>query len=158
DLAGIAAEVDAGRRAGGLDVFGPGTTTHGVLRLLGVDTPPMGVTAVADGSCLAADADAAALLRLAATHGGRPARIVVSPIGGQGFLFGRGNQQITPDLLRAAGREGLTVVCGEAKLAALGGRPLLVDTGDDALDRMLTGYLPIVTGRRRHVMYRVGER
>ncbi|WP_184791797.1 ATP-NAD kinase family protein [Phytomonospora endophytica] len=155
DLAGIAAEVDAGRRAGGVDVYGPGTTTHGVLRLLGVDAPPTGVTAVADGSCLAADADAAALLRLST---GRPARIVVSPIGGQGFLFGRGNQQITPALLRAVGRDGVVVVCGETKLAALGGRPLLVDTGDDALDRSLTGYLPIVTGRRRHVMYRVGER
>jgi len=158
DLPGIAAEVADGRRTGGVDVFGPGTTTHGVLRLLGVDTPPTGVTAVADGECLAADADAATLLRLAAIHAGRPARIVVSPIGGQGFLFGRGNQQITPALLRAAGREGVVVVCGEAKLAALGGRPLLVDTGDDTVDRMLTGYLPIVTGHRRRVMYRVGER
>ncbi|GLZ75512.1 ATP-NAD kinase [Actinorhabdospora filicis] len=152
DLAGIAAELAAHAVPGGLDVYGPGTTTHGVLRVLGVDTPPTGVTAVSGGRCLVADADAAALEGLAA---GRPGvRVIVSPIGGQGFLFGRGNQQITPALLRGA---TVTVVCGEAKLAALGGRPLLVDTGDDALDASLTGYLPIVTGRGRRVMYKLGE-
>ncbi|MEV0646010.1 NAD(+)/NADH kinase [Phytomonospora sp. NPDC050363] len=155
DLAGITAELADRGTAGLVDVYGPGTTTHGVLRALGVDAPPTGVTVVADGVCLDPDADAAALLRLTE---GRRARIVVSPIGGQGFLFGRGNQQITPALLRAVGPERIAVVCGESKLAALGGRPLLVDTGDDDLDATLTGYLPIVTGRRRHVMYRVGER
>lgn len=152
DLGGIAAEIAAKAVPGGLDVYGPGTTTHGVLRVLGIDTPPAGVTAVSGDTCLVADADAAALEGLAA---GRPVRVIVSPIGGQGFLFGRGNQQITPALLRAA---TVTVVCGEAKLAALGGRPLLVDTGDDALDASLSGYLPIVTGRRRHVMYKLGEK
>lgn len=59
-------------------------------------------------------------------------------------------------MLRAAGgREHLLVLCTEAKLAALGGRPLLLDTGDDALDAELSGHLPVITGRRRTSLYRL---
>ncbi|MFE7620003.1 ATP-NAD kinase, partial [Streptomyces sp. NPDC057496] len=66
------------------------------------------------------------------------------------------NQQISPRVLRAAGgRERLLVLCTERKLAALGGRPLLLDTGDDALDAELSGYLPVITGRRRTSLYRL---
>jgi predicted polyphosphate/ATP-dependent NAD kinase len=97
--------------------------------------------------------------RLAGLIEGRPTRVVVTPIGGQGFLFGRGNQQIGPDVLRAilrrGGRDAIMVVATPAKLAALGGRPLLVDTGDAALDRELAGYLRVTTGRAEQTPYPV---
>ena len=86
---------------------------------------------------------------------GEDAAVVVTPIGGQGFLFGRGNQQLSPELLARVGRERLVVVATEAKLAALGGRPLLVDTGDPAVDAALAGYLRVITGPNRETVYRV---
>jgi predicted polyphosphate/ATP-dependent NAD kinase len=155
---GIAAEVAVRCRTGsasvpgdaaGFVVLGPGTTTRAVARALGFDVPVMGVNALSS-SGVHADLSATELAGL----GGRP-WIVVTPIGGQGFLLGRGNQQISPEVLRAAGRDRLLVVATEAKLAGLAGRPLLVDTGDDELDRDLDGYVPVVTGLGRTTMYRI---
>ena len=89
---------------------------------------------------------------MAETGASSPASVAVTPIGGQGFLLGRGNQQIAPEVLRVA---RLLVIATEAKLAALGGRPLLVDTGDDTLDRELRGHISVITGYRRTTMYRL---
>ncbi|MFD0339039.1 ATP-NAD kinase family protein [Streptomyces sp. NPDC127117] len=153
-VGGIAAEV-AERVGDGLLVLGPGSTTRAVAAALGADISLTGVDALAlrpgrPPLVVARDAREDTLLALG------PARIALSPIGGQGFLLGRGNQQISPRVLRAAGgREHLLVLCTEAKLAALGGRPLLLDTGDDALDAELSGHLPVITGRRRTSLYRL---
>jgi predicted polyphosphate/ATP-dependent NAD kinase len=76
-------------------------------------------------------------------------------VGGQGFVLGRGNQQISPAVLRAIGPDRVRIVATEAKLAALGGRPLLVDTGDPELDAALAGYRRVVTGYRHETVYRV---
>ena len=73
-------------------------------------------------------------------------------------MFGRGNQQRRagrhPRDPRGGGRDAIVVVATPAKLAALGGRPLLVDTGDAGLDAELAGYLPVITGRRDRTVYR----
>ncbi len=157
----IGAEVAAHLVAGTRYVLGPGSTLRAVAEQLGVAKTLVGVDVVeldaAGRPCLvASDVDDA---RLTALVEGCPARVVVTPIGGQGFLFGRGNQQIGPDALRTilelGGRDAIIVVATPAKLAALGGRPLLVDTGDVALDRELAGYLRVITGRSEQTTYRV---
>ncbi|MEU2842014.1 NAD(+)/NADH kinase, partial [Streptomyces sp. NPDC007076] len=153
-VAGIAAEV-AERVGEGLLALGPGSTTRAVAAVLGADVSLTGVDVLAlrpghPPRVVARDAAEDALLTLA------PGWVALSPIGGQGFLLGRGNQQISPRVLRATGgRERLLVLCTETKLAALGGRPLLLDTGDDALDAELSGHLPVITGRRRTSLYRL---
>ncbi|MDJ1134299.1 ATP-NAD kinase family protein [Streptomyces iconiensis] len=153
---GIAAELRARMSPGSLLVLGPGTTTRAVAAALGVDVSPDGVNVLETGrgsaALLAQDANADGLLAL--THA-REAHLALTPIGGQGFLLGRGNQQLTPDLLRRVGPARMAIVCTEAKLAALGGRPLLVDTGDEELDAALTGHHRVITGRRTTTMYRL---
>ena len=84
-----------------------------------------------------------------------PATIVLTPIGGQGFLLGRGNQPISAAVLRAAGPDALLVVATADKLAALGGRALLVDTGDPALDAELAGHARVVTGDHEAAIVRI---
>ena len=86
---------------------------------------------------------------------GRKAKIIVTVIGGQGFVFGRGNQQISPRVIQAVGRENIVIAATPAKLATLHGKPLLVDTGDAALDNELTGYTRVVTDYGRRVVYRI---
>lgn len=153
-VGGIAAEV-AERVGAGLLVLGPGSTTRAVAAALGADVSLTGVDVLGlrpghPPRVVARDVGEDALLGLG------PAWIALSPIGGQGFLLGRGNQQISARVLRAAGgRERLLVLCTEAKLAALGGRPLLLDTGDDALDAELSGHHPVITGRRHTSLYRL---
>ncbi|HEU5027648.1 MAG TPA: NAD(+)/NADH kinase [Spirillospora sp.] len=151
-VAGIAAELADRAGPSGLLVLGPGGTMRAVAAALGADVPVMGVNVLRDRRPVAVDVASGPLERLA---GSAPAWLAVTPIGGQGFLLGRGNQQISPEVVRAVGRDRLAVVATEAKLAGLGGRPLLVDTGDEDLDDELRGHVPVLTGRGRVAMYPV---
>jgi predicted polyphosphate/ATP-dependent NAD kinase len=81
---------------------------------------------------------------------------VLGVTGRQGFLLGRGNQQISRPLIARAGREGLIVLATEAKLTALVQPRLWVDTGDPALDAELAGFLRVRTGAGRDMVMRVG--
>ena len=85
------------------------------------------------------------------------AKIVITPIGGQGFLFGRGNQQFSPEVIRRVGRENLVILSSPSKIRALEGAPLLLDTGDSELDRELEGYYRIVTSYGQYLVYRAKQ-
>jgi len=91
------------------------------------------------------------------TVGDAECRLILTPVGGQGFLLGRGNQQISPEVLRQVGKENIVVVATAEKLSALRGRPLLVDTGDPDTDEWLSGYYRVVTGYREVTVYRVSS-
>ncbi|WP_025157944.1 ATP-NAD kinase family protein [Leifsonia aquatica] len=133
-------------------LLGPGGTTVEVGRVLGLDTTPLGVDVIEDGRLLARDVTADQALAAIAGH---PAQAVVTVIGGQGFVLGRGNQQLSPCVVAALGPHPLLVVATEQKLIDLAGRPLLVDTGDPALDARLAGHLTVVTGPAAASIYPV---
>jgi len=150
----VATEVIAGMEPGVLYIVGPGTTTRTVMTRLGLQKTLLGVDAVVDGALAGGDVTEGELLRLLDEHA--EARIVVTVIGGQGHVFGRGNQQISPAVIRRVGRGGVIVIATQTKLLSLEGRPLLVDTGDAALDADLCGYVKVVTGLGERMMYKVG--
>jgi predicted polyphosphate/ATP-dependent NAD kinase len=150
--AAIAADVVEQMQAGVAYILGPGTTTRAIAQALTVEKTLVGVDVVRDGQLTAKDVTQAKLLNLTETM---PSRIIVTPIGGQGFLFGRGNQQIGPEVIRQVGRENIIVVSTANKLRALRLQPLIVDTGDAEVDEMLVGYFNIVTGYRERMVYKV---
>jgi predicted polyphosphate/ATP-dependent NAD kinase len=139
---------------GRLYLVGPGSTTAAIMEELGLANTLLGVDAVLDGRLVATDANEAKLLALLRQHEG-PASIVVTAIGGQGHVFGRGNQQFSPAVIRAVGQENLLIVAAKSKITALEGRPLLVDTNDADLDRELSGYYPVITGYDDRILYRL---
>ena len=147
-------------RRGVTYLVGPGGTTAALMRRLGLDYTPLGVDVVRDGTVVALDVDETTALGLIAGAPGA-ARAVVTIIGGQGFVLGRGNQQISARVVRALraslpnGTHPLVVGATQEKLIGLSGRPLLVDTGDPALDRELSGPVRVVTGPRTMAMYMV---
>ncbi len=147
---GLVARLEPGVRY----LMGPGGTIAEVGRQLGLDLSPLGVDVVRDGVLLARDATEAELLEHV---GAGPSRAVVTVIGGQGFVLGRGNQQLSPRVFRALAPDPLLVVATEQKLLGLAGRPLLVDTGDPALDAELVGHIRVVTGPRRVAMYPIAS-
>ena len=146
----IAADMDDGL----LYIMGPGTTIGAIMDHLHLENTLLGVDLVQNKGLVAADVSERVLLELI---GDQEARIVVAVIGGQGYILGRGNQQLSPEVVRRVGKDHITVVATTDKLTSLGGNPLLVDTGDQALDRTLAGYWKVVTGYREYAMYRVGE-
>ncbi len=139
---------------GELLILGPGTTTRTVLERLGLPSTLLGVDAIVDSERVAGDATEADLLDLLEHY--ERARIVVTVIGGQGHIFGRGNQQISPAVIRRVGRDHILVIATQTKLLSLEGRPLLVDTGDVELDTELCGYVKVTTGLGERTMYKVG--
>ncbi len=137
-------------------LIGPGSTTAAIMEELGLANTLLGVDVIRDGQVLATDADEATLADIL-SGSEDPACIVVTVIGGQGHLFGRGNQQFSPRVIRAVGLDGITIVAAKSKIAALEGRPLLVDTNDPQLDAQLCGYRTISTGYDDHILYRVAR-
>jgi NAD+ kinase len=132
--AGFASETDPGTTY----VLGPGSTVGAIKERLGFEGSPLGVDVWRDGEVLVTDASEQEILDAL----GEDNLIVVSPIGGQGFVFGRGNQQLSPAVIR---RCDLEVVASRRKLDDLG--VLRVDTGDPDLDADLAGWLQVRVGR-----------
>jgi len=122
-----------------------------VAEELGIhDSTLLGVDLILDHKLLARDVNEGQILKAIE---GKPTTIIVSPIGRQGFIFGRGNQQISPEVIRKVGRENVMVIATPHKL---GLTPVLkVDTGDMVLNDKLRGYIRVITGYRQARMVMV---
>ncbi len=153
DAAGLGREVAAQMEPGRLYLLGPGTTVTAVGDALGLPTTAMGVDVVLDGRLVAGDATEQQLLDLLAAH--PHATLLLGVVGGQGFLLGRGNQQLSPAVLRAVGPGNLEVLATRAKVAALAAPVLHVDLDDADLAADLVGHRRVRTGRARSTVLRV---
>ncbi len=123
-------------------ILGPGTTVKTVTDMLGVKKTTLGVDVYHDGK-VHLDVNERAILELVKDFS--KAQIIVSPIGHQGMLFGRGNQQISPGIIKRVGKDNVIVISTPSKLKGLAGEVLRVDTGDSQVDDMLRGYIRVVT-------------
>lgn len=133
-----------------LFVMGSGSTVAGIMASQQLQNTLLGVDVVQGGSVIATDVTARQLLDITAN---KPCKLVITLIGGQGHIFGRGNQQLSPTFLRQLSKDEMLIVATKAKLRALDGRPLRLDTGDTELDEALTGYFSVITGYRDKVLY-----
>jgi predicted polyphosphate/ATP-dependent NAD kinase len=150
---GIAEDISDRLENGSVYIFGPGSSTYEIAKYLGLEKTLLGVDVYQDRRIVALDTNESELLDILARN--QIVKIVVTPIGGQGCLFGRGNQQISPDVLRKVEKQDILIVCSKEKLNALNSRPLWVDTGDSEVNQKLCGYYPIITGYKDYVMYKV---
>jgi predicted polyphosphate/ATP-dependent NAD kinase len=112
-----------------LYIIGPGTTTRTIGDLLDAKKTLLGVDLFCNKKIVATDVNEKQILEAIK---GKTAQIIVTPIGGQGFIFGRGNQQISSEVIRRVGLDNIIVVATEGKLRNL--TSLRVDTGDANLD------------------------
>lgn len=77
-------------------------------------------------------------------------KIIVTPIGGNGFIFGRGSKPLTPTVIRRVGRENVILVATRHKLRER--ECVRVDTGGLELDETLAGFMKITVGYREWMM------
>jgi predicted polyphosphate/ATP-dependent NAD kinase len=153
ELRALCAAVAADLVPGPLYLFGPGTTTGGVLEQLGLPSTPLGVDAVRDGALVGADLPEQGILAL--MDQAPVTRLVLGVIGGQGFLLGRGNQQLSPAVLARLRPGDLWIVAAAGKLLPLDPPVLLADIGDEAAFRGLSGYHRVRVGPARYMMMQV---
>ncbi len=137
--------------------IGAGTTTAAVMDELGLANSLLGIDVVLNRELLASDVDEQSMLALLddVSHKNKVAKIVVTAIGGQGHVFGRGNQQFSPTVIAKIGGRNIIVIATNEKLRSLQGRPLLLDSGSIQLDRELAGVRQIVTGFEQRTLYKL---
>lgn len=140
-----------------LFIMGSGSTVAAVMEDLGVDNTLLGVDVIQDKMLIAQDVSANQLLELTHNIPADQVKLVITLIGGQGHILGRGNQQLSPELIKRIPKDNILILATKTKLKALEGRPLIVDSGDPELDKALTGYYKIVTGYHDYVMYQVAN-
>lgn len=134
-----------------LYLFGPGTTTKAITDKLNLSKTLLGVDAVFKRKLVGKDLNEEGILKLLKKY--NKVKIVITPIGGNGFIFGRGNKQFTFDVIRRIGKENIIVVGTEPKLRNL--NCLRIDTGSLEVDKILQGYIKVVTGYREKMMMEV---
>jgi predicted polyphosphate/ATP-dependent NAD kinase len=152
-LQDIAADVVQGMEDDILYFIGSGKTTLAVMDELNLDNTLLGIDAVLNHQVLKNDISEADILSYLEQY---TCRAVISIIGGQGHIIGRGNQQFSPEVLRALGKENIRVISTKAKIKALEGRPLIVDSGDNELDEAFNGTIEVTTGYQDQIIYPVG--
>ena len=147
----LAAAVVEDLLPGRLYLLGCGTTIAAIAEALGVGKTLLGIDAVIDGHTVGSDLNESSILELLEEYA--QAAIIVTPLGGNGFIFGRGNKQFTPEVLRRVGLDNILVIANRDKLLTLS--CLHVDTGDAELDAALAGYIDVTVGRGHRKLMRV---
>jgi predicted polyphosphate/ATP-dependent NAD kinase len=147
-----------------LFIIGSGSTTHFLMGELGLESTLLGIDLVQNQSLVANDVTEQALWQQLnmAKEAKHNVNLVITLIGGQGHIFGRGNQQLSPRIIRfiieqSGGKENIVIIATKTKLNALNNKPLICDTGDNELDQLLSGFMPITTGYKDQVLYPVSS-
>lgn len=133
-------------------LVGPGSTTRPVLENLSLPCTLLGVDVICNKTLLIKDAGEADIWKIVEKQ---PFKIIITPIGGQGYLFGRGNHQISPQIINKAGRKNIIVGATPEKIAGFRGDPFLIDSGDLETDQNLAGYIRVTTGYQQEMIYPV---
>ena len=122
-------------------IIGSGSSLSPIMEILGLPNTLLGIDIVRKQQLIARDVNEQEILELIQ---GRPAKIVVTVIGNQGYVFGRGNQQISAKVIKKVGPENILIAATRSKINALEGRPLLVDTGDPEVNSLFDGYVRVI--------------
>lgn len=124
-------------------VIGSGTTPMQILKELGLPYTILGVDIIKNKQLVAKDVNENQLLEIL---GDNSFKLVVTPMGGQGYIFGRGNQQLSADVLRKIDKKDIIIVATPGKLHTLRDRDFMVYTMDDEVDEKLAGYYKVIVG------------
>lgn len=133
-------------------IIGPGSTTRAVMEVLDLKNTLIGVDIILNKKLVANDLTEEQILNYISQ---KPSKLIITPTGGQGFLLGRGNQQISSQVIKKLGKKNIIVISTKEKISNLQGEPLLVDTGSEETDNMIKGYIKIITGYKEAVMYKI---
>jgi len=132
---------------GRLVIWGSGGTLREIGSKIGFELTTLGIDATIGGEQVGTDLSESGIIEILGSHDG-PVTLLLSPMGGQGFLIGRGNLQLSPAVLRSIGIENILGVVTPAKLLTV--RALRIETGDESLDQEFASkrYMKVLQGYR----------
>lgn len=136
-----------------LYIIGSGSTPYGILKELGIEGTKLGVDIIRNKELIARDVYDQQIIDYIKDE--PDVRLVVTPMGSQGYLFGRGNQQLSAAVLKLIKKENITIMCTPGKMNSFQGRPLITYTGDPDVDKALAGYYKVITGYGNARMYKL---
>jgi len=134
-----------------LYLLGPGTTLEAIAQELNVEKTLLGIDAVKDSRLERNDVNEKDILDLLQEY--KKVKIIVTPIGGNGFIFGRGSKQFTPEVIKRVGPDNVMIVGDKVKVNGL--HALRVDTGDAELDELLSRHVKVIVGRDETMLMEV---
>ena len=138
-----------------LYVVGTGSTTAAIMKKVGIPNTLLGVDLVYGHKLIASDCTEKEILDIIKDYD--KVKIIVTVIGGQGYIFGRGNQQISAAVIKAVGKENIIVAASQGKMMSLFGQPLYVDTGDEEVNDYLCGYIRVIVGYEKTMVVPVRD-
>jgi predicted polyphosphate/ATP-dependent NAD kinase len=115
----------------------------------------LGIDAVYNNTMLKVDLSESDILELINKYSSKQVVFFLTPIGGQGFILGRGNQQISPEVLRKVGIQAIQIIATRSKIFNLPNRIIHVDTGDKLLDEEFYGYHKVLVDYNEYWMLKI---
>ncbi len=152
-LLDIAADVVEHMEADHLYIMGSGSTVAAIMDELALDNTLLGIDVILNNRLIAADVTSSQLMALLKTYEDLPRTLYVTVIGGQGHVFGRGNQQLTPEILKLIGKYNIQIIASKNKISSLEGRPLITDCGNEDVDQWLSGRWGVLVGYHETLLY-----
>lgn len=137
-----------------LYIIGPGSTTSYIMKTLNIEGTLIGFDAVLNKKLVGRDMAERDILKLIEEFESAKIKLVLTPIGGQGIILGRGNQQLSSKVLIHIAREDIIVAATKTKLAELRGNPFIMDLQDEEILQRLKGYMHVVTGYNEYAVYK----
>lgn len=123
-------------------ILGPGSTVRRICDQLNIPKTRLGVDILRNNKIFASDVNEEKILAVIENS---QAKIIVTPLGHQGSLFGRGNQQISPKVIKKVGKENIIIVATKNKLLSFENNVIYVDTQDEEINKLLRGYIRVIT-------------
>ena len=136
-------------------LIGSGSTCAFLMETMGLDNTLLGIDCVHQGQVIASDMTEQAILQLLEQHP-QKVKLVITVIGGQGHIIGRGNQQLSSSVLSQLDKDDIFIIATKTKLKELEGRPLIVDSDDPQLNQEFAGVIKVITGYEDFILYPVG--
>jgi predicted polyphosphate/ATP-dependent NAD kinase len=134
-----------------LYLLGPGTTVKAITDQLNLPKTLLGLDAIYNKQVIEKDLNEEDILKLLETY--NQVRIIVSPIGGQGFIFGRGNKQFTPKIIKKIGKKNVIIISTKDKLRSL--KCLRIDSTNIEIDDLFKGLVNVVAGFKEEIIYQI---
>ena len=156
DLNSISTDVIEKMEDNCIYIVGSGSTLRNLMENLKLNSTLLGVDLVLNKKLLALDVSEVEIIEHIKKYENYKIKILVSPIAEQGYIFGRGNQQISPKVIQIVGKKNIIILSTKTKVMSVLNNCFLVDTGEEKLDQDLRGYYRVTVGYREYLMCKIG--